>query len=50
MTALAASSDSLTRPVSCVACMTHARPQDVPWQQHALGCPLRVAALATTAP
>jgi hypothetical protein len=26
----------------CVACATHRRPHDVPFQQHAIGCPVRV--------
>lgn len=25
----------------CVACVTHRRPHDVPWTQHAIGCRLR---------
>lgn len=30
-----------TADVHCVACATYRRPQDVPWDQHAIGCPLR---------
>jgi hypothetical protein len=30
----------------CAVCATHRRPQDVPWNQHALGCVLRAASLA----
>jgi hypothetical protein len=33
------------RRVTCPACLTHARPLGVPWQQHVIGCPVRVAAL-----
>jgi hypothetical protein len=37
---------SQNRRVTCPACLTHARPLGVPWQQHVIGCPVRVAALA----
>jgi hypothetical protein len=30
----------------CVACARHMRPETVPWMQHSIGCPVRVAALA----
>ena len=30
-----------TADVHCVACATYRRPQDVPWEQHAIGCPVR---------
>jgi len=30
-----------TPDVRCVACATHRHPQDVPWEQHAIGCPVR---------
>jgi hypothetical protein len=29
----------------CAVCQTHSRPLYVPWQQHALGCPVRAAEL-----
>ncbi|HLJ02131.1 MAG TPA: hypothetical protein VKT31_01750 [Solirubrobacteraceae bacterium] len=29
--------------VICVACGTYARPRDVPWPQHAVGCSVRTA-------
>ncbi len=32
-------------PVKCVVCLTHTRPLYVPWQQHALRCPVRAAEL-----
>ena len=31
--------------IRCVVCQTHSRPLYVPWQQHALGCPVRAADL-----
>jgi hypothetical protein len=31
--------------VRCVVCATHARPQYVPWHQHAIGCSVRAAEL-----
>lgn len=34
------------RRVSCVACARHMRPETVPWMQHSIGCPVRMAALA----
>ena len=34
----------------CAACASHRRPQDVPWHQHAVGCSIRQAELATAAP
>ncbi len=34
------------RRVSCVACTRHMRPETVPWMQHSIGCPVRMAALA----
>jgi hypothetical protein len=40
----------LLREVRCVACATHARPQDVPWHQHAVGCAMRGATLAMMQP
>ena len=30
-----------TADVYCVACATYRRPQDVPWEQRAIGCPVR---------
>jgi len=30
-----------TPDVHCAACATYRRPQDVPWEQHAIGCPVR---------
>lgn len=38
--------------VTCAACATHARPLYVPWEQHAIGCRIRTAALQafSTAP
>jgi hypothetical protein len=33
--------------VSCAACATHYRPQDVPYEQHTLDCLLRAELLAT---
>ena len=30
----------------CAACATHKRPDYVPWDQHAIGCTLRQAAIA----
>ena len=29
------------RHISCATCATHRRPENVPWQQHAIGCPTR---------
>jgi hypothetical protein len=29
--------------IACVTCATHRRPQDVPWNQHAIGCCFRTA-------
>jgi hypothetical protein len=29
----------------CAVCQTHSRPLYVPWQQHAMGCPVRAAEL-----
>jgi hypothetical protein len=29
----------------CVACARHMRPETVPWMQHSIGCPVRMAAL-----
>jgi hypothetical protein len=36
------------RPMSpvCVVCVTHRRPEYVPWHQHAIGCTQRAAAVA----
>jgi hypothetical protein len=34
----------------CLACTTHQRPADVPWQQHAIGCPVREATLKAALP
>ena len=34
------------RSVSCVACARHMRPETVPWMQHSIGCPVRMAALS----
>jgi hypothetical protein len=34
----------------CLACTTYQRPADVPWQQHAIGCPVREAALKAALP
>jgi len=31
---------------ACAACSTHKRPQDVPWHQHVVGCPVRSTAVA----
>jgi hypothetical protein len=36
--------------VSCPACLTHLRPLGVPWEQHAIGCAVRAAALRREAP
>lgn len=36
---------SQNRRVTCPACLTYARPLGVPWQQHVIGCPVRVAAI-----
>jgi hypothetical protein len=33
------------RNISCVACARHMRPETVPWMQHSIGCPVRMAAL-----
>jgi hypothetical protein len=33
------------RHTGCVACARHMRPETVPWMQHSIGCPVRVAAL-----
>jgi hypothetical protein len=33
------------RQVRCVACATHMHPETVPWLQHEIGCPIRLAAL-----
>jgi hypothetical protein len=41
----AAQTISPNRRVACPACLTHSRPLGVPWQQHVIGCPVRVAAL-----
>lgn len=41
---------SPNRRVTCPACLTHARPLGVPWQQHVIGCPVRVAALGGLRP
>jgi hypothetical protein len=30
---------------TCAVCRTHSRPLYVPWQQHALGCPVRAVEL-----
>jgi hypothetical protein len=45
----------ITRPASerlaethCVACALYQRPQDAPWSQHAIGCPLRDRGIAQT--
>jgi hypothetical protein len=36
--------NSMGRPtIACVTCATHRRPQDVPWNQHAIGCCFRTA-------
>ena len=29
------------RHISCATCATHRRPENVPWQQHAIGCRVR---------
>jgi hypothetical protein len=31
--------------ISCLACLTNAHPEMVPWTQHAIGCPVRAAEL-----
>jgi hypothetical protein len=31
--------------IACAVCRTHSRPLYVPWQQHAVGCPVRAAEL-----
>ncbi len=31
--------------ISCVACARHMRPETVPWMQHSIGCPVRMAEL-----
>ncbi|MHB8695571.1 MAG: hypothetical protein ACYDHH_30490 [Solirubrobacteraceae bacterium] len=31
--------------VRCAVCARHARPFDVPWPQHAIGCAVRIAVL-----
>jgi len=45
---------SATPEVVCVVCRTHARPWDVPWPQHTVGCAVRTGqlcgALAPDAP
>jgi hypothetical protein len=30
---------------TCAVCRTHSRPLYVPWQQHAVGCPVRAIEL-----
>jgi hypothetical protein len=30
---------------ACAVCRTHSRPLYVPWQQHAVGCPVRAVEL-----
>jgi hypothetical protein len=34
------------RQISCVACARHMHPEMVPWLQHSIGCPIRMAELA----
>jgi hypothetical protein len=34
------------RRVTCVACASHMHPETVPWLQHEIGCPVRMAALS----
>jgi hypothetical protein len=42
---LLSSSESKSRgAIACVTCATYRRPRDVPWNQHAIGCAIRVAA------
>jgi hypothetical protein len=31
--------------ITCAACATHAHPEHVPFQQHAIGCPMRAELL-----
>ena len=31
--------------IVCTTCATHRRPQDVPWHQHTVGCPVRAGAI-----
>jgi hypothetical protein len=35
------------RQISCVACARHMHPEMVPWMQHSIGCPVRMAALSS---
>jgi len=40
------SSTRQDRRVTCVACASHMHPETVPWLQHEIGCPVRIAALS----
>ena len=36
---------AIASSVACVACATHRRPNDVPWEQHCIGCAVRAIAV-----
>ena len=36
---------AIASSVACVACATHRRPSDVPWEQHCIGCAVRAMAV-----
>jgi hypothetical protein len=39
-----------TFAVRCAVCETHTRPLHVPWQQHAIGCAVRIEELRRRRP
>lgn len=41
---------AIERVFCCAVCATHKRPLDVPYEQHSMGCPVRLALLSTAQP